>query len=102
MTLTVVAPAAGSTAGTGSVLRGRHVAEPGNGTATDGNDTGMETEQHDARTPTEAEVRERLRRRAAFLRDLADARALRARVTPHRSRRARIHAALRMRTYRVN
>lgn len=49
---------------------------------------------------TPEEIRERLRRRAAFLRELAEARELRERVTPHRSRRARIHAALRRRTFR--
>ncbi|RFS86907.1 hypothetical protein D0T12_01135 [Actinomadura spongiicola] len=48
------------------------------------------------------EVREHLRRRAIFLRELAEARELRRRVTPHRSRRARIHAALRRRTFRIN
>jgi hypothetical protein len=48
------------------------------------------------------QVRERLRRRAIFLRELAEARELRRRVTPHRSRRARIHAALRRRTFRIN
>ncbi|HEY8478194.1 MAG TPA: hypothetical protein VIL71_00030 [Spirillospora sp.] len=48
------------------------------------------------------EVRERLRRRAIFLRELAEARELRRRVTPHRSRRARIHAALRRRTFRIS
>ncbi len=48
------------------------------------------------------QVREHLRRRAVFLRELAEARELRARVTPHRSRRARIHAALRRRTFRIN
>ncbi|MBT2206927.1 MULTISPECIES: hypothetical protein [Actinomadura] len=51
---------------------------------------------------TPEEVRERLRRRAIFLRELAEARELRRRVTPHRSRRARIHAALRRRTFRLN
>ena len=48
------------------------------------------------------QVREHLRRRAIFLRELAEARELRRRVTPHRSRRARIHAALRRRTFRLN
>jgi hypothetical protein len=48
------------------------------------------------------QVREHLRRRAIFLRELAEARELRARVTPHRSRRARIHAVLRRRTFRIN
>jgi hypothetical protein len=50
---------------------------------------------------TEEEIRDRLHRRAAFLRDLAEARELRRRVAPRRSRRAEIHAALRRRTYRV-
>ncbi|WP_433465390.1 hypothetical protein [Spirillospora sp. CA-128828] len=48
------------------------------------------------------QVREHLRRRAIFLRELAEARELRRRVTPHRSRRARIHAQLRRRTFRLN
>ncbi|GLZ14805.1 hypothetical protein Acsp04_50400 [Actinomadura sp. NBRC 104425] len=51
---------------------------------------------------TPEQVRERLRRRAIFLRELAEARELRRRVTPHRSRRARIHAALRRRTFRLH
>lgn len=50
---------------------------------------------------TAEEIRERLRRRAAFLRDLAEARELRRRVTPRRSRRAEIHATLRRRTFRT-
>ncbi|WP_246178576.1 hypothetical protein [Actinomadura decatromicini] len=56
----------------------------------------------EVREITPEEVRERLRRRAIFLRELAEARELRRRVTPHRSRRARIHAALRRRTFRIN
>ncbi|MFA1546411.1 hypothetical protein [Actinomadura chokoriensis] len=48
------------------------------------------------------QVRDHLRRRAIFLRELAEARELRRRVTPHRSRRARIHAQLRRRTFRIN
>ncbi|MEU5880902.1 hypothetical protein [Spirillospora sp. NPDC047279] len=51
---------------------------------------------------TQEQVRDHLRRRAIFLRELAEARELRERVTPHRSRRARIHAALRHRTFRLN
>jgi hypothetical protein len=43
---------------------------------------------------------ERLRRRAVFLTDLAEARALRERVTPRRSRRARAAQLHRMLTYR--
>ncbi|MFC5745008.1 hypothetical protein [Actinomadura rugatobispora] len=59
---------------------------------------------HDATEPAVSpeEVRDHLRRRAIFLRELAEARELRRRVTPHRSRRARIHAALRRRTFRIN
>lgn len=49
---------------------------------------------------TPEESRERLRRRARFLRELAEARELRQRVTPHRARRKQIHAALRHRTFR--
>ncbi|RFU42611.1 hypothetical protein DZF91_05670 [Actinomadura logoneensis] len=49
---------------------------------------------------TPEESRERLRRRARFLRELAEARELRERVTPHRARRKQIHAALRRRTFR--
>ncbi|GLW64582.1 hypothetical protein Arub01_28260 [Actinomadura rubrobrunea] len=60
--------------------------------------TGM-TSHHDL---TPEQLRERLRRRAVFLRELAEARELRRRVTPHRSRRARIHAALRRRTFRLH
>jgi hypothetical protein len=44
--------------------------------------------------------RERLRRRDEFLRDLADAKALRERVTPRRVRRARANQLHRMLTYR--
>jgi hypothetical protein len=50
---------------------------------------------------TAEEIRDRLRRRAAFLRDLAEARELRRRVAPRRSRRAQIHATLRRRTFRT-
>ena len=44
--------------------------------------------------------RERLRRRAAFLSDLAEAKALRERVAPRRSRRAKANRLHRMLTYR--
>jgi hypothetical protein len=44
--------------------------------------------------------RERLRRRAAFLSELAEARALRERVSPRRVRRARAHQLHRMLIYR--
>ena len=44
--------------------------------------------------------RERLRRRAAFLSEIAEAKALRERVTPRRSRRAKANQLHRMLTYR--
>ncbi|MFJ8488615.1 hypothetical protein ACIRBZ_09575 [Streptomyces sp. NPDC094038] len=43
---------------------------------------------------------ERRRRRARFLRELAEARALRDRVQPRRAKAARLRHALRMRTFR--
>ncbi|CAL9478454.1 hypothetical protein SUDANB58_03007 [Streptomyces sp. enrichment culture] len=43
---------------------------------------------------------ERRRRRAQFLRELAEARALRARVQPRRAKAARLRRAMRMRTFR--
>jgi len=48
----------------------------------------------------DAPDRERLRRRDAFLKELADAKALRERVTPRRVRRARANQLHRMLTYR--
>lgn len=44
---------------------------------------------------------ERLRQRAVFLRELAEARALLARTTPRRTRSARLRARLRQTTFRV-
>jgi hypothetical protein len=44
---------------------------------------------------------ERLRQRAVFLRELAEARALLARATPRRTRSARLRARLRQTTFRV-
>ncbi|MFV2121894.1 hypothetical protein ACE14D_27115 [Streptomyces sp. Act-28] len=43
---------------------------------------------------------ERRRRRAQFLRELKEARALRERVQPRRARAARMRQAMRMRTFR--
>ncbi len=43
---------------------------------------------------------QRRRRRAQFLRDLAEARALRDRVQPRRAKAARLRHAMRMRTFR--
>ncbi|MET9150696.1 hypothetical protein [Streptomyces griseoflavus] len=50
-----------------------------------------------AQDETEAERR---RRRARFLRELAEARALRDRVQPRRAKAARLRHAMRMRTFR--
>ncbi len=61
-----------------------------------GNVRGMD----DGMSPEEA--RDRLRRRSVFLRELAEARELRKRVSPRRSRQERIRATLRMRTFRAN
>lgn len=53
------------------------------------------------RTGAEAESEaERRRRRARFLRELAEARALRDRVQPRRAKAARLRHAMRMRTFR--
>ncbi|MFJ3620901.1 hypothetical protein ACIPSH_22525 [Streptomyces iakyrus] len=61
---------------------------PGAGPTPDGTDG---TDESDA---------ERRRRRARFLRDLAEARALRDRVQPRRAKTARLRHAMRMRTFR--
>ncbi|MFJ5230441.1 hypothetical protein ACIQBJ_11175 [Kitasatospora sp. NPDC088391] len=44
---------------------------------------------------------ERRKRRAVFLRELAEARELRARVQPRRTKERRMREALRMRTFRT-
>ena len=44
---------------------------------------------------------ERRRRRALFLRELAEARELRARVQPRRTKERRMREAMRMRTFRI-
>ncbi|MER6978639.1 hypothetical protein [Streptomyces carpinensis] len=49
--------------------------------------------------PVETDA-ERRRRRAQFLRDLAEARELRNRVQPRRAKAARLRHAMRMRTFR--
>lgn len=55
----------------------------------------------DAAEPEQPETEaERRRRRAQFLRDLAEARALRERVQPRRTKAARLRHAMRMRTFR--
>ncbi|WP_441251482.1 hypothetical protein [Kitasatospora sp. McL0602] len=50
--------------------------------------------------PPETEAQRR-RRRAVFLRELAEARELRARVQPRRTKERRMREALRMRTFRI-
>jgi hypothetical protein len=52
-----------------------------------------------ARTGPETDA-ERRRRRARFLRELAEARELRDRVQPRRAKAARLRHAMRMRTFR--
>ncbi|GAA5004247.1 hypothetical protein [Kitasatospora paranensis] len=44
---------------------------------------------------------QRRKRRALFLRELAEARELRARVQPRRTKERRMREALRMRTFRI-
>ncbi|MFF7447730.1 MULTISPECIES: hypothetical protein [unclassified Streptomyces] len=56
-----------------------------------------ESYENAARGETDAERR---RRRAQFLRDLAEARELRDRVQPRRAKTARLRHAMRMRTFR--
>ncbi|MFC8434301.1 hypothetical protein [Streptomyces sp. NPDC057253] len=53
----------------------------------------------DPHAPRETDA-ERRRRRAQFLRDLAEARELRDRVQPRRAKVARLRHAMRMRTFR--
>ncbi|SEK67005.1 hypothetical protein [Streptacidiphilus jiangxiensis] len=50
--------------------------------------------------PAEETPAERRRRRAVFLRELAEARALRERVQPRRTKAMRLRQAARMRTFR--
>lgn len=56
------------------------------------------TDESEAPPETEAQRR---RRRALFLRELAEARELRARVQPRRTKERRMREALRMRTFRI-
>ncbi|MFH8472100.1 hypothetical protein [Streptomyces sp. NPDC018000] len=59
-------------------------------------------EQPDTPAPQNAEEADaaRRRRRAQFLRELHEAKALRDRVQPRRARAARMRQAMRMRTFR--
>ncbi|MFF6790423.1 hypothetical protein ACFY9C_15260 [Streptomyces filamentosus] len=66
------------------------------------NTSGQVRGDEEPRTPeTQPETdAERRRRRAQFLRDLHEAKALRDRVQPRRARAARMRQAMRMRTFR--
>ncbi|MFE3152423.1 hypothetical protein ACFXJ6_38245 [Streptomyces sp. NPDC059218] len=56
-------------------------------------------DQQDQQDPAETDAARR-RRRAQFLRELHEAKALRDRVQPRRARAARMRQAMRMRTFR--
>ncbi|MFF9149409.1 hypothetical protein ACF1BN_31655 [Streptomyces sp. NPDC014861] len=58
-----------------------------------------DTEPRRPETQPETDA-ERRRRRAQFLRELGEAKALRDRVQPRRARAARMRQAMRMRTFR--
>ncbi|MFC9286590.1 hypothetical protein [Streptomyces sp. NPDC057052] len=58
-----------------------------------------EPRENPSEEPSETEAQRR-RRRAQFLRELAEARELRDRVQPRRAKTARLRHAMRMRTFR--
>ncbi|MGW7369657.1 hypothetical protein ACWGI8_41100 [Streptomyces sp. NPDC054841] len=60
----------------------------------------QETEQEAERETEQESDAERRRRRAQFLRELHEAKALRDRVQPRRARAARMRQAMRMRSFR--
>jgi hypothetical protein len=62
-------------------------------------DTPLTSRKPETRQTPETDA-ERRRRRAQFLRDLAEARELRDRVQPRRAKVARLRHAMRMRTFR--
>ncbi|OII60976.1 hypothetical protein BJP40_08610 [Streptomyces sp. CC53] len=62
--------------------------------------TDRRTAEREAAERQAADDAERRRRRAQFLRELNEAKALRDRVQPRRARAARMRHALRMRTFR--
>ncbi|WP_328658264.1 hypothetical protein [Streptomyces sp. NBC_00334] len=74
-----------------------HTPTPG---ARRGTGRGAEPSAEPDRDPEPAREAERRRRRAQFLRDLAEARQLRDRVQPRRAKTARLRHAMRMRTFR--
>ncbi|WP_033222219.1 hypothetical protein [Kitasatospora phosalacinea] len=60
------------------------------------------TDESRPTSETDAETdAERRKRRAVFLRELAEARELRARVRPRRTKERRMREAMRMRTFRI-
>lgn len=63
--------------------------------------SGSTDESRPAAETVEETDAERRKRRAVFLRELAEARELRARVQPRRTKERRMREALRMRTFRI-
>jgi hypothetical protein len=61
----------------------------------------MDDQQNDAPEGRAETPAERRRRRAAFLRELTEARELRDRVQPRRAKAERMRQAVRMRTFRI-
>ncbi|MEV4615128.1 hypothetical protein AB0K43_21420 [Kitasatospora sp. NPDC049258] len=55
----------------------------------------------DESKPVPETAADRRKRRAVFLRELAEARELRARVQPRRTKERRLREAMRMRTFRI-
>ncbi|MER8186704.1 hypothetical protein [Kitasatospora sp. NPDC094015] len=55
----------------------------------------------DESKPVSETAADRRKRRAVFLRELAEARELRARVQPRRTKERRLREAMRMRTFRI-
>ncbi|MGW4379263.1 hypothetical protein [Kitasatospora sp. NPDC004531] len=82
-------PTRASTAGAG-----------GSGSTDESRPESEDVEKTDAETGEETDA-ERRRRRAVFLRELAEARELRARVQPRRTKERRMREAMRMRTFRI-
>ncbi|MFJ8232723.1 hypothetical protein ACIQ9E_22620 [Streptomyces sp. NPDC094448] len=73
----------------------------GTGRAAPHENPGENTDESTAARPGATESEEaRRRRRAAFLRELNEAKALRDRVRPRRARAARMRQQMRMRTFR--
>ncbi|MGW3516774.1 hypothetical protein [Streptomyces hydrogenans] len=73
--------------------------DPKNRSGQAGADTEPRAPETQPETGTETDA-DRRRRRAQFLRELGEAKALRDRVQPRRARAARMRQAMRMRTFR--